>query len=385
MGIDMLGSARFNLFRLLDMGTPPISAPSGLTVTSTTTGAINLSWTNGDGTKDIEVYEDGMYYATVAAGSTTYSRTGLSANISKSLKVRHVDGGDSSAFSNTVSGTTKPNAPTGLTAVALGPNSIQLTWTNAHAGLDIHIYVGGVYLTSKAAGSTTHTHSSLSPSTLYEYDIYHYNAGGLSAADSDSATTTAVGPIAEPNTLTAENYAVGQIKLDWVNGDATAVTRIYRGGIQVAELGAGVTTATISGHSAGTAYAFTARHYKDLVETVDSNTANITTLSITSPSVAGNGSADEFIWTWTNNGTMPAGTVGEIEWSDDANNTGGLTINPTDTLTTHTLDVSPFSYDVSPSGATTIRVDYTIRIKSAGGIVLSTVTSHNNIKANVIS
>jgi hypothetical protein len=91
--------------------TPP-AAPSGLTATALSRTQIRLAWTDNSGNEQgfrIERSTDGTSFteiATVGAGVTTYTNTGLKANRTYWYRVRAYNAGGVSAYSNTVSATT---------------------------------------------------------------------------------------------------------------------------------------------------------------------------------------------------------------------------------------------------------------------------------------
>ncbi len=90
------------------------SAPSGLTATAASNSQINLSWIDNSTTEDNFIVArstsaGGPYtdIATLASGTTSYSNTGLAAATTYYYRVRAVNGGGSSAYSNEASATTQ--------------------------------------------------------------------------------------------------------------------------------------------------------------------------------------------------------------------------------------------------------------------------------------
>lgn len=80
-----------------------------------------------------------------------------------------------------------------------------------------------------------------------------------------------------PTSLSATAVSTSQINLAWTNTDASAETRIYRGGVLLTTVAAGVTTYQNTSLTAGTNYVYTVRHYINGVESADSVSANATT------------------------------------------------------------------------------------------------------------
>lgn len=117
------------------------TAPTNLTVNSTTTSTVSLSWaaaTDNIGIASYEIYVDGVLKTTVSGSVTAATVTGLAANTTYSFYIIAKDAaGNASPASNTVQGTTLP-ANAGTTCVNEDfeniptPNSgyTTRTWTN---------------------------------------------------------------------------------------------------------------------------------------------------------------------------------------------------------------------------------------------------------------
>ncbi|MEZ5098336.1 MAG: DUF6605 domain-containing protein [Thermoleophilia bacterium] len=94
----------------------------------------------------------------------------------------------------------RPNAPTGVTATALGPDSIRIDWAAVAGASGYNVYrlsvprQGGVPLGVLASGSavtgTTFTDTSLSSGTPYYYVVTTIAAGTQSLASNEAAATT---------------------------------------------------------------------------------------------------------------------------------------------------------------------------------------------------
>lgn len=99
--------------------------------------------------------------------------------------------------------TTAPNAPTNLTATALGAGSVKLTWVdNAdnEAAFKIERSTDGTNFTqidTASANATTYTDTTASPSTLYYYRVRATNVIGDSAYTNVAQATTSAstGPV----------------------------------------------------------------------------------------------------------------------------------------------------------------------------------------------
>lgn len=88
---------------------------------------------------------------------------------------------------------TAPSKPGNMTATALGPTSIRVTWdasTDAVGVVGYFLYRGGAHY--QTVYGLTYTDSGLTPETEYTYAVEAFDAAGNESADSDpaSATTT---------------------------------------------------------------------------------------------------------------------------------------------------------------------------------------------------
>jgi hypothetical protein len=185
--------------------TPPEElpdAPTNLNADATACDRIDLSWTDNSDNEDgfvIERINDNSEFI-VGAGVTSYSDTGLFENTAYSYRVRaYNDTGDSS-FSNTASATTPscngtelpPDAPTGLTARAIGKAKIALKWTDNSTNEDgFYIYRdsgSGLILHATVGPDTSSYDDNQVSSTTYFYKVCAYNSMGESCSGTASAT-----------------------------------------------------------------------------------------------------------------------------------------------------------------------------------------------------
>jgi len=115
------------------------AAPSALSATAASSSAINLKWTDNATNETGYVVQrstDGTNFtqvATLAAGTSSYSNSGLAAATTYYFRVRAYNGAGNSAFSNTASAKTSsktaiPAKPTNVAAVNLGGGSARVTW-----------------------------------------------------------------------------------------------------------------------------------------------------------------------------------------------------------------------------------------------------------------
>jgi chitodextrinase len=256
------------------------STPTGLTATAASSSQINLSWTaatDNVGVTGYNVYRSGTQIATLGA-VTTFQNTGLTASTTHSYTVQAFDAaGNASAQSSSASATTQaapdttaPSTPTGLTATAASSSQINLSWTAATDNVGVtgyNVYRGGTQIATLGA-VTTFQNTGLAASTTYSYTVRALDAAGnLSAPSSSAIVATQAAPDTTapttPTGLTATAASSSQINLSWMAAtDNVGVTgyNVYRGGMQIATLGA-VTTYQNTGLTASTTYSYTVRAF----------------------------------------------------------------------------------------------------------------------------
>jgi len=87
---------------------PAIEPPAGLTVGTTTSSSVPLSWSSASGASGYNVYRNGAKITASPVTATAYTSTGLAASTSYNFQVTSIgSGGAESALSNSVTGTTK--------------------------------------------------------------------------------------------------------------------------------------------------------------------------------------------------------------------------------------------------------------------------------------
>ena len=115
-------------------GTPAPAAPTGLTVTGTTSSSVSLSWTAPSGTvTGYYVFQGGSEVAT--ATGTTYTVTGLAASTAYTFTVEAYNSGGASPQSGQVSATTAPSGSGPPTGGSLGSNVIVFTPSESQSSI----------------------------------------------------------------------------------------------------------------------------------------------------------------------------------------------------------------------------------------------------------
>ena len=185
------------------------SVPTGLTAGTTTTTSVPLSWTastDNTGGSGVAGYE--VYRGTTLVGTTTttsYTVTGLTAGTAYSFTVRAKDlAGNVSAASSAVSATTQtgtvtdttaPSVPSGLTAGTTTTTSVPLSWTASTDNVAVTGY--DVYRGTTLVGTTTstsYTVTGLTAATAYSFTVRAKDAAGnVSAASAAASATTQTG------------------------------------------------------------------------------------------------------------------------------------------------------------------------------------------------
>jgi titin len=310
-------------------------APTAFTAAPVSSSQINLSWTNGGGQTALELqvstnsnFSSGVQTLPLDASATTTSVTGLAENTTYYFRLRGQNVAGYSGYAQT-QGTTflnPPAAPSGLSANATSPNTVQLNWT------DNATNEGGFYVEQSTAGggftqiaqlgpnTTTLTVNGLSENTPYAFRVRAFNAAGTSNFSNTASVTTPYSLPAAPSNLSAQTQSQTVINLNWQNnaGNATGYeveqstdgTNFGR----VAQLGAGATSFQATNLNVATNYTFRVRAVNPAGGSGYSNTASAQTLPF--PPAPPSGLA-----------AVPLSqTVVQLNWTDNANNETGFEI-----------------------------------------------------------
>lgn len=212
-------------------------APSDLTATPTFSSQINLSWADNSGAESgfkIERSEDGVTgwaeVATVGAGVTSYSDTGLACNTGFDYRVRAYTSSADGSYSGTASAQTfgctgTPAAPTDLQGTAASQTRLDLSWTDNsddESGFKIERSPDGasgwtrIYTTT--ADVTSYSDTDLECSTTFYYRVRSYNASGNSDSSAVVQATTLACPGCPDEYEPDDDYA--QAKFIQVDGPA---------------------------------------------------------------------------------------------------------------------------------------------------------------------
>jgi fibronectin type 3 domain-containing protein len=279
-------------------GTTPVPAPDPLVVETVTATQIALSWndiySNEDGFR-LERSTDSIAFTPVAslpANTTSHIDANLLPNTFYAYRVAAFNAGGDSYYSMTVNATTlplPPFTPSGLSARAVSPSQIDLSWTdnsNNESNFQIERSPDGLnfsLIATVAAGTTSYSDTGLAESTQYRYRVRATNAGGNSDYSNQAATTTwASTPPAAPSNLTLEAISSSQINLSWQDNAGNEVAyfvEISTGGAfaQIAQLSANAQSYSATGLNSNTRYTFRVRCWNNAGFSGYSNAPNIKT------------------------------------------------------------------------------------------------------------
>jgi len=253
------------------------AAPSSLTSTPVSGSKIGLSWTNNDGgtatNYKVERSSDGgstySVIATLGAGVSTYTATGLSISTTYSFRVRAYNGAYS-GYSNVTTNTTTAGilAPSDLTATATSTTHIDLAWTNnvgdpATANkVELSVDGGTNYVLFASVGPSVNALaiSNLSPSLTYTFRVRAYN--GVYSGYSNVASVTPPAASAAPSDLLVTSASTSSLNLSWHDNasDETGylIQKRQSNGswVDLTTVAADATTYTVTGLSNGAAVTY---------------------------------------------------------------------------------------------------------------------------------
>ena len=337
--------------------TPPNlpGVPTGFAATAASSSQINLSWTSGGGQTAQELqYSTSSTFASnvqnvaVAGNATSASVTGLSEGTTYYFRLRGQNTAGFSGYANAQATTltNPPNGPSNLSANAVSPTQINLTWTDNsgnESGFYIERATGAGSFTQIAqvnANATSYSSNGLGENTTYRFRVRAFNSAGASGYSNEASATTPFTLPAAPANLSASATGQTTINLTWSDNagnetnydveqstNGTTFTRI-------AQLGAGATSFGVTGLTANTTYSFRVRATNPAGASGYSNVAQARTLP--NPPAAPNTLAASDIaqttvrLTWRDNSDNE--TRFEIERSGDGNNfnnIGNAAVNTT--------------------------------------------------------
>jgi len=175
-----------------DADTLPPTAPANLAAKTISSSQVNLTWTASTDNIGVTGYKvercqnaNCTTFTQIAAVTgTSYNDTGVAADKIYQYRVRATDAaGNLSAYSNVASAntdTTKPAAPTALTAMGTSSSQINLMWTAATDNVGVTGYiiercqgVGCAFTQIATVGGsvTSYSDNNLAAGTAYSYRV----------------------------------------------------------------------------------------------------------------------------------------------------------------------------------------------------------------------
>ncbi len=271
------------------------AAPSALGATANSASSVTLSWTDNAGTETgFRVMRNGVQVAELPADTTSWVDTTVSGATVYAYQVKAFNAVGESALSNTASVTTPFAPPSGLSAAALAPRQVQLSWTDNGANetgfvIERAPLVGGVPGTflqiatapaNAANGTTTFLDTTVLDGSAYAYQVREQNAATVSTPSNVATVTT---PMAAPAglTLTGSNVPA-RVVLAWTdNSSSESAYEVLRDGTVVATLPAGTQGWTDTTVVDGASYAYVVRASNALGSA--STAAQSVTLALAAP------------------------------------------------------------------------------------------------------
>ncbi|MDR3711036.1 MAG: fibronectin type III domain-containing protein [Capsulimonadaceae bacterium] len=275
------------------------AAPINLSATGGAT-SISLTWTASTGASSYNIYrgtssggEVKISTTPATVTSTTYSDTSVTSGDTYFYEVTAVNNTPAeSSRSNevSVSATTTPSAPSGLSATVPsgGLAQVVLAWSAPSTGTvaTYNIYRSATstpytwtQVTAVPSTSTGYTDSSVSLAKVYYYEITAVNGSGVESSASNVASATT--PLAAPTGLTATG-GTQQVVLAWTAVSGATSYDVYRsltsGGEAQVQTGVTTTSYTDSSLTPGTTYYYEVTAVYSGVESARSTEKNTTTI-----------------------------------------------------------------------------------------------------------
>lgn len=271
------------------------TAPTALSTANITQSSVQLSWaaaTDNVGVTGYDVYQNGVKVNSANITTTTYTTTGLSANVSYTFYVVAKDAaGNLSVASNSVNiitpDTQAPNAPTGLTASNITSTGATINWNAATDNVGVtsyDVFQNGVKINSTAITTLSYIVTGLTQATTYSFTVKASDAAGNISASS-SVLTVSTPDVQAPNAPSALTYsgltATG-VTLSWTAAtDNVGVTGydVYRNSVKINSSPVTSTSYSVTGLTASTAYSF----YVQARDAAANTSANSNVLNVTTP------------------------------------------------------------------------------------------------------
>ncbi|MCC6535929.1 MAG: fibronectin type III domain-containing protein, partial [Bryobacterales bacterium] len=313
---------------------PAPVAPNDLVASVINATQVNLAWVDNSGNEtgfEVERSANGAGFVEVVslpAGTTSFPDSSASPSTNYQYRVRAVNAGGNSSYSNTASATTPaasgnaPSAPSGLAATAASSMHVGLVWgdtSSNETGFKVERSAdGGPFVQIGLAAANVSTYLDVpGAGASFAYRVRATNASGDSAYSNVSMVSMGGGPSA-PAGLSAVAASATQVNLSWTdtssNETGFKVERSADGGgfAQIATVSANVSTYADTSASGGVAYAYRVRASNASGDSGYSNIANVTT-AVALPSAPAGLSA-----------VAASATQVNLSWTDTSSNETGF-------------------------------------------------------------
>ncbi|KAF0188361.1 MAG: hypothetical protein FD165_2853, partial [Gammaproteobacteria bacterium] len=278
------GTGSYTLYADFSASAYPPSPPTGLGI-SAGVGVIQVSWASVYGATGYNVYRStgGSYSQVGSTSGTSYTDGPLAAGTTYDYVITATNSGVQSGYSSTVSATTAPNPPSGLSATA-GVGYVSLSW-NASSGAYYYSIKrstsssGPFSSTLQSTTSTYYTDNSVSAGTTYYYVVSGTSVSGAQGYDSSPVgVTTPQSPPIAPAWLTA-TAGIQQITLHWASSTGASYYNVKRwnGSAYVTIVSPTGTSWTDTGLAVFTAYSYVVSAVNGSGQSGDSPVAGATT------------------------------------------------------------------------------------------------------------
>jgi hypothetical protein len=233
----------------------PPRTPTDLKATAISSTEIQLTWTDNSGNEEgteIEISvsnnQDYILVGTAQIDDTTFTITGLMANLSYFSHIRAANRFGESLYSNEVQVITPnstPAEPTDLRVTTTTSSSIGLVWIdNSHneTGFKLERSDSADWqeIITISADDTIAQDTGLTPATLYKYRLKTINDVGSSNSTNEVEVTTLDVIPSAPSELTAIAVNSSHVDLNWIdnseNEDGFVVQRRNESGVEWDEL-----------------------------------------------------------------------------------------------------------------------------------------------------
>jgi Peptidase family M23/Fibronectin type III domain len=319
-------------------GSSPPAAPSGMSATALSSSSIKVSWVdNSNNETSFAVFRwNGSSWAqiaTVGANVTSYTDTGLQSSTTYFHTVCAQNSVGAScavtySTATTLTGSSPPAAPSGMSATALSSSSVAVSWvdnSNNETSFVVFRWNGSAWaqIATVGANVTSYTDTGLQPSTTYFHTVCAQNSVGASCAATYSTATTLTGssPPAAPSGMSATALSSSSIAVSWVdnsNNETSFAVFRWNGSAwaQIATVGANVTSYMDTGLQPSTTYFHTVCAQNSAGAGCAATYSSATTLTGSTPPAAPSGMS----------ATALSSSSIAVSWVDNSNNETGFVV-----------------------------------------------------------